>query len=683
MQRRSGFPCRPRQPVIHLPRMFVAGLFALCITPLYASAADVTFDSLMEEMLDRARLAEFPDPPYTCRQFSSYDCASTGPDDPDTWFANRDAGNFLRVEENDGRQESVMMDIDGPGAVVRIWSANAKGTIRFYLDGAERPTIAMPMQRMLGGEPPIGEPLSGVRSRGWNCYLPIPYAKRCKITCDDPDGLYYQINYRTYEDSVAVASFDSALFEEKSQLIASVNERLADPQGHYASSVPIPDRIDLDEELELFAADGPGAITELRIRIRALDVVLTLRNLLLVGEFDGQVTVHCPLGDFFGTAPGANPYQSLPITIDPNGMMICRWFMPYAESARLRLVNVGDQMVGLDGIIGYGEYEWNDRSMHFYAVWRGSGPIGTRPMRDFNYATIEGRGVWVGDALHIANPVVGWWGEGDEKIYVDGESFPSHFGTGTEDYYGYAWCTPDLFTAPLHNQTRCDGPRNFGHTSLNRFRGLDAIPFTRSLQVDIEVWHWTDTVMHYAVTDYFYGRDAEHNVSPITDPTLLAIPQVKLNIFRREGAIEAEDLDVLNAATAPERAIQTMGDGSPDSWSNMEHVWCKATQPGQRVVFGAPVKQAGEYEVIVYFTRSWDYGVLQCYVDGRPAGQPIDTFNVEHPESVSPPVGYSLGRHHLVRVGFSLTVEVVGSNEKSKGTGCYWGLDCIVLKKVE
>ena len=47
--------------------------------------------------------------------------------------------------------------------------------------------------------------------------------------------------------------------------------------------------------------------------------------------------------------------------------------------------------------------------------------------------------------LHLINYHRGWWGEGDEKIYVDGEDFPSHFGTGTEDYYGYAWCRPEEF----------------------------------------------------------------------------------------------------------------------------------------------------------------------------------------------------------------------------------------------
>ena len=56
----------------------------------------------------------------------------------------------------------------------------------------------------------------------------------------------------------------------------------------------------------------------------------------------------------------------------------------------------------------------------------------------------------MGDTLAVVNGAAAWWGEGDEKIYVDDESFPSHFGTGTEDYYGYAWCRAKSFSSPFH-----------------------------------------------------------------------------------------------------------------------------------------------------------------------------------------------------------------------------------------
>ena len=112
----------------------------------------------------------------------------------------------------------------------------------------------------------------------------------------------------------------------------------------------------------------------------------------------------------------------------------------------------------------------------FEVEWRQENPIHTQPRQDWNYVEVRGAGVFVGDTLAVTNPVKTWWGEGDEKIYVDGETFPSHFGTGTEDYYGYAWGSPEPFEGPFHAQPRCDGPDNYGHTTVSRVRILDAIP---------------------------------------------------------------------------------------------------------------------------------------------------------------------------------------------------------------
>jgi hypothetical protein len=144
--------------------------------------------------------------------------------------------------------------------------------------------------------------------------------------------------------------------------------------------------------------------------------------------------------------------------------------------------------------------------MHFHAKWR-TETMKTRPFRDWTYCDIKGKGVFVGDMLSIFNPKTAWWGEGDEKIYVDGEKFPSWFGTGTEDYYGYAWSDPKPFQHAYHNQTRCDGPVTKGHTSVNRFHILDAIPFEKSFKFDMEVWHWIpDINVTYAATSYWYAR---------------------------------------------------------------------------------------------------------------------------------------------------------------------------------
>ncbi|MEE9128877.1 MAG: glycoside hydrolase family 172 protein [Phycisphaerales bacterium] len=643
----------------------------------------VTFDSLLAEMIDRTALAEFPDPPYTCKQFSSYDRRSVAPNDPQAWFANGDRGQYLRYEERDGRREGVMMDADGPGVVVRIWSANPQGTLRIYLDGSDEPAIEEPMAALLNGTGPVASPLSAVRARGHNLYLPIPYATHCKITCDEPDppDVYYQINYRTYPKDVRVRSFRRRWFTMKVQAIARANFILNARPAVVIPASPFRHTIQPGETVDLSHTNSGGAIVTFELRIEHDNPDQILRNCVLRGEFDGYETINCPLGDFFGTAPGLNAYSTWSFTVDAGGVLTSRWVMPFQRSCVFRLTNLGDEEVGLTGFVHTTDYQWNDRSMHFHALWRSEGPFSTQPRQDWNYATISGQGVWVGDALSITNPVTTWWGEGDEKIYVDAEAFPSHFGTGTEDYYGYAWGSTERFASPFHNQTRCDGPGSFGFTSVNRFRLLDAIPFTESLTFDMEVWHWKDVDVHYAATSYFYARPgATHNVPPITDPKVLVLPKLELHVFRRAGALEAEKLAVIAKSAGSVLAIQSIGSGEPNTWSEMRHLWCKTTQVGDRVDFRVPVETSGRREIIVYPTRSWDYGIVQFYVNDKKAGAPLDTFNIENPNAVGVPRAYSLGIFDLTENGFTLRVEVVGTNASSRPPHYYWGLDCVVVK---
>ena len=182
--------------------------------------------------------------------------------------------------------------------------------------------------------------------------------------------------------------------------------------------------------------------------------------------------------------------------------------------------------------------------MHFHAKWRAQFDVPTRPMIDWNYLTAKGKGVFAGVAFAIDNPVKDWWGEGDEKIYVDGETFPSHFGTGTEDYYGYAWCWPALFTHAYHTQPRCDGPGNYGRTSVNRFHILDHIPFTKDFKFDMELWHWHETCkVNMAVIAYWYARPGASDALQ-ADPRRgrhRAAPMPEYVVPRVAGAIEGED----------------------------------------------------------------------------------------------------------------------------------------------
>src|SRR5262249_15664528 len=114
---------------------------------------------------------------------------------------------------------------------------------------------------------------------------------------------------------------------------------------------------------------------------------------------------------------------------------------------------------------------------------------------------------FVGTHLHFINPVKGWWGEGDEKIFVDGEKFPSTFGTGSEDYFGYAWGNPQRFEHAYHNQPHVDGPGTYGNVSNNRWHLFDDIPFTTHFKFDMENWNWAENQkVTRAAISYWYAR---------------------------------------------------------------------------------------------------------------------------------------------------------------------------------
>lgn len=680
-----------------MPRRFVPALLSGAAVALLApfALAAVSTESLLDDMVNLRRLTRLPDPPYTTRQFSSYDRASKSFSDYQGWFANGDAGHYLRIEEKDGRKEHVMMDADGPGAIVRIWSANPKGKLRIYLDGSDTPVIEAAMTDLLGGKVPgLPVPIAGERSRGWNLYFPIAYAKHCKVTSDE-GGFYYHVNYRTYPAGTEVKSFEREDLQRLSSRIEDIAKRLASPR---AGGDPPAERVKTPYEVELaagaeavlFEQEGPKAICGFLVHLSAGDLEAAARGIVLKIEFDRErggekpdrrpAEVESPLGDFFGTAPGLIPYASLPLGITepvqgrPQDMW-CHWYMPFAKNVKMTVKNLTDKPARLEGGVSVVPYDWDDSSLHFHAKWRIERDVPTRPFSDWQHLQANGAGRFVGGHLHIVNNVKGWWGEGDEKIYVDGETFPSHLGTGTEDYYGYAWCSPERFVHAYHNQPRCQGPGNYGNTSVNRFHILDDIPFTKSFRFDIENWHWDERARTTrAAVSYWYARPGSTDFfGPIlaSDVKLTSVPEFK--VVRVEGAIEGEKMAVLTRTGRTQaQNLASFGEG----WSGEEHLWWTENKPGNQLVLGFEVKNGGRKRVLARMTKAPDYGIVQISVNGRKAGGPIDLYN----QTVVGTGEMDLGEFDLKAGQNTLTLEMIGTNEKSTGQRYMAGLDYILVK---
>jgi hypothetical protein len=396
--------------------------------------------------------------------------------------------------------------------------------------------------------------------------------------------------------------------------------------------------------------------------------------------FDGEETVWCPLGDFLGSGARLDKVYSWYRTVWWCGLMHPAWVMPFKDSARITISNLGKERI-LVQVLGHAKkWAWDDRSMHFHATWRQERGIPTRPFKDWNYVTIQGKGVYMGDSLALFNPVKDWWGEGDEHIWVDGETFPSHFGTGSEDYYGYAWGNPTPFQGPFSNQPRADGPGNMGHVTNTRTRSLDAIPFTKSLKMDMEIWHWADCKVNYAATTYWYALPgATSNVKPMPEEAVAPIPESPGLALRKKipGAIECETMKVVAQSDGAKLSVQEIEALPEGSWSDGKQLFVQGQKIGDFVELAIPVAAAGPHKVTLYGTTSWDYGTLRFSINGQAAGKDYDAWSKT--AKASGPI--ELGTFEPKDGRMVLRVEVVGANPEARGTKAYFGLDCVTLTK--
>jgi hypothetical protein len=463
------------------------------------STALVTFADLLRQSYDLDELTRTPDPPFTAAQASSYDRASKAPG-ADGWFANHDFGNFVAVETRGDHVENVMLDAKGPGVVTRLWSANPSGILRLYVDG-DAPALTVRMADLMTGGV-VRAPFAAVQARGYDVYFPFAFAHSCKVTVESPDAasMYYQIGYRTYGADVSVEPFSPALVD--SPLLDDVARRLTDAAPiaptHTAS-------LDGTGEIALDAPSGGGAIDLLSIAPHTLDPD-ALRAARLVTTFDGETTIDAPLGDFFGGA--AQPFATVALARTEDRLE-SRFVMPFQARAVLRF-----EGLAADVALRVVPRPWTDRSLYFHAAFSANDAMPVVPLHSVRLLDAKGPGRLAGVTLVVDNHAEGWWGEGDEHVFVDGEAFPRFFGTGTEDHFGYAFCSRVLFGAPYVALTRVAAPDTgpcapsfLGKAAMTRAFVLDAIPFGASVGYELEVLHWNDaaTVDMDAVT-YFYAR---------------------------------------------------------------------------------------------------------------------------------------------------------------------------------
>ena len=648
------------------------------LTPVASQQEPESLPSALATMMDLDWIGwRVPPAGERCVQFSSYDRGSDAGARSDGWYANGDRGNYLRVVDGVDGEEHVLVDAAGPGCLTRLWSANPHGTLHFDIDG-ER-VWSVDFAALCSGEVEgVPVPLAAMRSRGGNLYLPIPFAATLVVSASASD-LYYLADVIRWPEGTAVQSFAPAQLGAHAEMIRMVCTELETGLSG-TSQVADERRVTVPEQSIV-----KGCFVEVRTNLDADTVAHRLQAVRLVARAGAETTIDVPLPDFFGNAAW-RPWRSYQLGI-VDGRFVrpgvstegyCLWPMPLPDGGTFELV-VEEPPDGVELLL-YARYDElrAQEPMRFRASYHLAKGIPTRPFSDHLVLDAKGAGRYVGTTLLVRNPSRIWWGEGDEKVWVDGEAFPSWFGTGTEDYFGYAWCDPTPFAAPFHAQVECQGPMNFGFTQLHRTHVLDNIPFQTSLKFEFERWHWVPTTtMDYATVAYWYGAPGAVSGLPPVPPAderrleRLAQPPV----WVAENALEGEDLRVVSCSRGSHQ-VQDLG-VFEQQFSRDAHRWWRDGRVGDALVLAVPVATAGRYRVTAAFVKADDFGIVQLHLGGRKVGAPFDGFS---PEIVpSGPVGF--GEVELPEGEVELRLELVGNHADAKPSHMV-GLDWLRLEKL-
>jgi len=659
-----------------MKRIIIAALACLLLAPAALAQEKYTYLDLVKRLTDLERLATLPAPGDTCAQWSSYDRASKY--DAATgkyvaWDANGDGQGIIRKEGD----LSVFAEMEGPGCIWRIWSAAPKaGHVRIYLDGATEPAVDLAFSGYFDHKnAPFTYPtLVHITTNGCNSYVPIPYQKSCKIVAEKGWGDYFHFGYETFPKGAQVPTFKRELAADELAALEAADKALSaglgtDPAGKRDGEAVVTKsaKAAAGKTVEVAKLDGPRAITAIRVKMPAAasraDEEAALRELAIRITWDGDAApaVWVPLGDFFGTAPGLNKYKSFPLGMTDDGFYAF-WYMPFAKSALVELANDGAAERTVDFEVTHAPVKGDAaRLARFHAKWHRDAFLPAEPERKIDWTMLktEGVGRYAGVMLHVWNPKGGWWGEGDEKFFVDGEKFPSTIGTGSEDYFGYAWSDPKLFQNAYHNQTISHG--NKGDVSVNRWHITDNVPFQKSFEGCIEKYYDNKRPTLYACTAFWYlaagGKDP-YEPQPLAERVGYNVVVAPAALVVK-GLLEGEQAE--HTQTGGDANDQDMSGFGAGKWSGDSQLWWTGAKPGDKLDLALPVKDAGKYKLSIRLTKARDYGIVQLSVDGKAAGTPIDLYNPE----VVPTEVIDLGTFDFDAGKHKLTFEIKGANEKA------------------
>lgn len=373
-----------------------------------------------------------------------------------------------------------------------------------------------------------------------------------------------------------------------------------------------------------FAESGPSWLSK--------DGAAAPDEVVIRAYWDGSATpsVEAPLGDFFAAGFGKRAeVNSAMVQVQGGDAYNCYWPMPFRKSAKITITNESARpFAAFYYNINYSLQEVPEDFAYFCARYRREFP--TRLGGDYKIAEITGQGHYVGTVFSVRTRSPEWFGEGDEKFYIDGETTPSIQGTGTEDYFLNAWglekCNFPYFGVPI---LEGDWGEVGARMCAYRWHIPDPVYFSKSLRLEIEHYGWmsADETKSGKVEGFVEREDDFATVAfwyqkgqPFVFETL---PPLAERRFPNLDLI-VEGRELLNGAAA---RGGTMNLQKGASWTGDGQVFLDAPTADASFTLKFNVEKQERRRLVIPITHSFDFGIYQILLDGEPLGDPIDFYN--------------------------------------------------------
>jgi len=436
----------------------------------------------------------------------------------------------------------------------------------------------------------------------------------------------------------------------------------------------------------LMDVKGPGVITHIWMTFLGPEPHSWARNgsanhqeMLLRMYWDAgkRPAVEAPVGDFFANSFGKrSEVISLPVVVEDADSYNCFWHMPFRRSAKIEIVNQSEKPISLL----YYNIDWIKKESipedtpYFYAQYRQE--YSAAKGKDYLILETEGKGHYVGTVLSVRTRSPAWFGEGDEKVYIDGEKNASIWGTGTEDYFLSAWglkttSTP-YFGTPYFDQWGIVG----GHTSAYRWHINDPIVFSKSIRFTIEHFGWMSPDENPEYKSHSWN-EREDDYSSVAfwyqsgKPTFKArAPHAKQRTLPNlDDIIYTRDFTDKKYHGTANAVTQQLG-----LYTEKQLLYTPKSAEDAWLEIPFEVKKKEPLRLLLTMTHSYDFGRYQAYLNGVKLGNVMDLYS----ENISS------REHHLLDFWpdpgkYALRLECVDKNLRS--TGYYLGIESVRLRK--